>query len=115
MIDTTSHVAAQQIFKQSLLEHAQLRNLEAPPVQAPGAQEVGGAKSFDNIVGKLVQEVDGKHKVAVAETNKMLLGETDNIHQSMIAMQEAGVAFNMMVEVRNKLMQSYQELIKMPV
>ena len=33
----------------------------------------------------------------------------------MIAMQESGLAFTMLVEVRNKLVQSYQELMKMPV
>ena len=35
--------------------------------------------------------------------------------QSVIAMQEAGVAFQLMVEVRNKLVDSYQELMRMPV
>jgi len=33
----------------------------------------------------------------------------------VIAMQEAGVAFQLMVEVRNKLVESYQELMRMPV
>ena len=114
MIDSVSHVAAQQIFKQSLVEHTQLRNLEVPSL-TPAPQEVGKTQSFENVVGKLVQEVDAKRKASVEETNKMLLGETDNIHQSMIAMQESGLAFNLMVEVRNKLMQSFQELIKMAV
>lgn len=85
------------------------------PSHVDGLQKPTEAKSFDGIVGKFIGEVDAKHKVAVAETNKMLLGETDNIHQSMIAMQEAGVAFKLMVEVRNKLVQSYQELMRMPV
>lgn len=114
MIDSTSHVAAQQIFSQNLLEHAKLKNAEL--AKGPeGLSQPTGPKAFDNVVGSLIKEVDQKEKVAAAETNKMLLGETDNIHQSMIAMQEAGMAFNLMVEVRNKLVQSFQELIKMPV
>jgi flagellar hook-basal body complex protein FliE len=36
------------------------------------------------------------------------------LHQSVIAMQEASVAFNLMVQVRNKLVESYQELMRMP-
>ena len=114
MIDSSSHVAAQQIFKQNLLEHAKLQSVEFPS----GSQGVSApteVKPFDNVVGKLIKEVDQKGKIAVEESNKMLLGQTDNIHQSMIAMQEAGMAFNLMVEVRNKLMENYQELIKMPV
>jgi flagellar hook-basal body complex protein FliE len=43
------------------------------------------------------------------------MGDTDQLHQSVIAMQEAGVAFSMMVEVRNKLVESYQELMRMQV
>ncbi len=41
-------------------------------------------------------------------TKKVLLGDSDQLHQSVIAMQEASVAFTMMVEVRNKLVESYQ-------
>lgn len=114
MIDSVSNLAAQQLFKQNQIEHAKLRSVEFPN-QAPGVEKTEQPKSFGDIVGKFVGEVDAKHKTAVAETNKMLLGETDNVHQSMIAMQEAGVAFNLMVEVRNKLVQSYQELMRMPV
>ena len=45
----------------------------------------------------------------------MFLFRKDVLHQSVIAMQEAGVAFQLMVEVRNKLVDSYQELMRMPV
>lgn len=115
MIDSVSNLAAQQLFKQNQLEHAKkLQSVEFPnPSQA--LDKTGETKSFDGIVGKFIGEVDAKHKASVAETNKMLLGETDNVHQAMIASQEASVAFNMMVELRNKLVQSYQELMKMPV
>ena len=54
-----------------------------------------------------------KHGAAMA--HEVMAGESDNLHQSMIAMQEAGVAFNLMVEVRNKLMDSYQELMRMSI
>lgn len=115
MIDSVSSLAAQQILQPSQLDRANKPRSVEFPGHADGIKGPSEAKSFDGVIGKFIQEVDAKHKVGVAETNKMLLGETDNIHQSMIAMQEAGVAFNMMVEVRNKLVQSYQELMKMPV
>lgn len=44
-----------------------------------------------------------------------MTGEVDNLHQSMVAMQEASVAFTLMVEVRNKLMESYQQIMRMQV
>lgn len=115
MIDSISSLATQQLFKPSPLEQSKKLGGVEFPNQAQGLHKTSESKSFEGVVGKFIGSVDAKHKTAVAETNKMLLGETDNVHQSMIAMQEAGVAFNMMVEVRNKLVQSYQELMRMPV
>ena len=63
----------------------------------------------------LVATVDAKQATSADLTRKVLLGESDQLHQSVIAMQEAGVAFSMMVEVRNKLVESYQELMRMQV
>jgi flagellar hook-basal body complex protein FliE len=71
--------------------------------------------SFSNIIERAVQEVDGTMKAAAADQTKVLTGETNNLHQAMISMQEAGVAFSLMVEVRNKLVDSYQELMRMQV
>lgn len=84
-------------------------------VQAP--VEAGETKpvSFSNILEKAVHEVDGKMQAAGVEQEKLLTGETTNLHQSMIAVQEASVAFSLMVEVRNKLVDSYQELMRMQV
>jgi len=82
---------------------------------AGATQSAGSRKSFSDILEKLVGEVDGSIKAADAEKAKVLSGESTNLHQAMIAMQEAGVAFSMMVEVRNKLVESYQEIMRMQV
>lgn len=81
---------------------------------APGSAKAGGA-SFSNFLESAVGEIDGKMKTAGVEQTKLLTGETNNVHQAMIAMQEASVAFSLMVEVRNKLVESYQELMRMQV
>lgn len=78
----------------------------------PAADE---GTSFGDLVGGLVRQVDAKGKAAEAEMRSLMLGESDNIHRAMIAMQEAGVAFTLLLEVRNKLVESYQELMRMPV
>lgn len=73
------------------------------------------ANGFSEMIGGLVNTVGAKQAEASQLTQKVLLGETDQLHQSVIAMQEAGVAFSLMVEVRNKLVESYQELMRMQV
>jgi len=82
----------------------------------PGtATESGNRVTFGKLIGDLVQDVDAKGKESISEMKKVMTGEVDNLHQSMVAMQEASVAFNLMVEVRNKLMESYQQIMRMQV
>jgi flagellar hook-basal body complex protein FliE len=83
-----------------------------------GPHSVGAAKeseSFSDMIGGLVRAVDDKSKAAAAEARSLMVGESDNIHRTMITMQESGLAFKLLVEVRNKLVQSYQELMRMQV
>jgi flagellar hook-basal body complex protein FliE len=70
---------------------------------------------FGQMLDGLVGTVSTKESAAQDMTRKVLLGDSDQLHQSVIAMQEASVAFSMMVEVRNKLVESYQELMRMQV
>jgi flagellar hook-basal body complex protein FliE len=77
------------------------------------AQQPG--ESFGTMLDGLVHTVSGKQTEANELTKRVLLGDNDQLHQSVIAMQEASVAFTMMVEVRNKLVESYQELMRMQV
>jgi len=83
----------------------------------PAVTGASGAQpgSFSQVLENAVQEVDSKLKAADTEKGKVLTGETGNVHQAMIAVQEANVAFSLMVEVRNKLVDSYQELMRMQV
>ena len=74
-----------------------------------------GTQGFGSVLDSLVGLVDGKQSEAKDITRRVLLGDTDQLHQSVIAMQEAGVAFSLMLEVRNKLVESYQELMRMQV
>jgi len=96
-----------------------LTRLDAPlpkVLLAPhGLQGSTPAQGFGQMLDGLASTVEAKQTAAGDLTRKVLLGETDQLHQSVIAMQEAGVAFSMMVEVRNKLVDSYQELMRMQV
>jgi len=80
-----------------------------------GMRTAAPTESFGTMLDGLAQSVSTKQSEAAELTKKVLLGDSDQLHQSVIAMQEASVAFTMMVEVRNKLVESYQELMRMQV
>ena len=96
-----------------------LTRIDAPLPGSSGARVAPAGspptEGFGQMLDGLVASVDAKQAEAQALTKSVLLGNTDQLHQSVIAMQEASVSFSMMVEVRNKLIESYQELMRMSV
>ncbi|MGD0060182.1 MAG: flagellar hook-basal body complex protein FliE [Verrucomicrobiia bacterium] len=81
----------------------------------PATTATPAASSFTDVLGKAVQEVNSKQSAASDAINGLLSGQNVSLHQAMISMQEANVSFQLMVEVRNKLLDSYQELMRMQV
>ena len=74
----------------------------------------GGAVlgNFEGTLGRLVAEAN---KDPVAKDAVAGLTSGPPLHHAMIAGEEASIAFQLMVEVRNKLLESYQELMRMQV
>jgi flagellar hook-basal body complex protein FliE len=91
----------------------------AAPAQAPASVQPSttaqstGSDSFPSMLGNLVGEVVQKQADASDTANALLSGKNVSLHQTMISMEEANVSFQLMVEVRNKLLDSYQELMRM--
>lgn len=81
---------------------------EVNPGQAPG-------DSFGSMLGKLVSDVNAKQNAALQTVSGLEAGQNVPLHQAVIAMEEANVSFQLMVEVRNKLLDSYQELMRMQI
>ncbi len=71
--------------------------------------------SFANMLKSLAQDVSVKSAQAGEAVQGVLAGEGVPLHQAVIAAEEASVSFQLMVEVRNKLLESYQELMRMQV
>ena len=75
----------------------------------------GQGAGFGEVLNQFVGEVNQKQLDSTQAVNDLLAGKEVPLHQAMIAMQEAGVAFQLMVEVRNKLLEGYQELMRMQI
>jgi flagellar hook-basal body complex protein FliE len=71
--------------------------------------------SFASLATGLVSDVAAKQSAAGDTVNALMSGQNVSLHQTMIAMEEASVSFQLMVEVRNKLLESYQELMRMQI
>jgi flagellar hook-basal body complex protein FliE len=88
-----------------------------PNVATPNLSPASGAtsgSSFDGFLGNMVSEVSAKQAAAGDAVQGVMAGNVP-LHKAMIAVQEASLSFQLMVEVRNKLLDSYQELMRMQV
>jgi len=106
---------AQNAIQQAGIPQGELRELgaSAPPL---AIGRVGGGKEvFGEMLDNLVTQVNTKQFAAKDAARGLLAGEDVPLHQAMITMQEASVSFQLLVEVRNKLLESYQEIMRMQV
>jgi len=71
------------------------------------------APKFDEMLKGFLTDVNHMQNYADESIQKMVAGEIKDVHQVMLAVGEAKVAFNLMLEIRNKTMDAYNELIKM--
>lgn len=83
----------------------------------PVPREGGGASgpSFGDTLAEAIDSVDESQKVANAEMEAFVSGEKDDVHDVVIAMNQAKMQFQLMTEVRSKTIQAYQELMRMQV
>jgi flagellar hook-basal body complex protein FliE len=79
----------------------------------PGDNEQG--QSFKDVLLDSLDEVNALQKEASQGVEKVLTGETDNLAEVFSAVRKSEVAFNMMMEMRNKLVEAYQEVQQMRV
>jgi flagellar hook-basal body complex protein FliE len=71
--------------------------------------------SFPQVLKEMVNNTNDLQHTAATIAEKFALGEITDIHEVMIAAEEAGVALELVMEIRNKLIEAYQELMRMPI
>ncbi|OZG74847.1 flagellar hook-basal body complex protein FliE [Hahella sp. CCB-MM4] len=71
--------------------------------------------SFADWVGGELNEVSSNISAAEKGAQALATGEAENIHQVMIALDKAQLSMSLVVEVRNKLLESYQDIMRMSV
>ncbi len=72
-----------------------------------------GAGSFSEVLDEAVFHVDQLQAEANQKVEALLSGNTGDVHDAMIAVQKADLSFQLMMQVRNKVVQAYQEIERM--
>lgn len=110
----TGAAGVQQIIalRQQIIERSELLQ----QVRAPQTEEAGGTVSgFAGALKSALEGVSATQAKAEGLSNAYQRGEMTDIASVMLARQEAGVAFEATLQVRNRLLSAYQEIMRMGV
>lgn len=81
----------------------------------PQPESGGSSRSFEDTLENAIDQVDQAQKTSDQQIEAFVAGEQENVHEVMLSMQEANLSFDLMVEVRNRVLEGYQELMRMQV
>jgi flagellar hook-basal body complex protein FliE len=92
------------------------------PIQPPSFAELAVPVSdrqqpgqFSAVLDKAISEVEQSRKMATEKADRLLSGQPEELHSVVLNVQRAQLEFELFLEVRNKVVQAYQEIMRMQV
>lgn len=84
----------------------------APRAQAGAAAGTGG---FGEIFSQGLAQVNETLLTSQTDLQRLATGDVENLHQVMIKLEESRLSFQLMMQVRNRLLEAYQDVMKMQI
>ena len=99
------------------LETVHLRELidQTKNIQKENKVEEGDHKDFGETITDFVKAVNDAQKDSSKAISDIIEGKSQNLHQAMAKAEEAKLSFQLMLEIRNKLVDAYKEVQRMQV
>lgn len=83
--------------------------------EIPKTTSKGGAAGFSDVLKEAIQTVDTLQDSSSRSVERFLSGEGEELHQTILSVQRAELAFDLAQQVRNKVVSAYQEIMRMQV
>ena len=86
------------------------------PLESPGTQagtQTSAGSAFKDVLSSAINEVEGARAGANQTVDKFLAGDGEDLHSTILASQRADLEFQMFMQVRNKVVSAYQEVMRM--
>jgi flagellar hook-basal body complex protein FliE len=95
----------------NLLQPAQATQATAPIASAGS----GGPSTWGHMMQQMVMDVNSQQQTASQKVADVLKGGPTPVHEAMVATEEASLSFEFLAEMRNKVVESYQQVMQMQV
>ena len=89
-----------------------LDRIHFPALAGPGAKS-DQPEGFGGILSQAISEVAGQQHQAEASMGSFLRGESEEVHKVALDAQRAELSMEMFLQMRNKVVQAYQEVMRM--
>lgn len=93
---------------------ASLRPIEPGQIAGAGASPDNGS-AFSALFEQAVSRVNGYQKSADTAVRRFLAGEDEDLHRVAMVTQQAEVSFELFLQMKNKVVQAYQEMMRLQV
>jgi flagellar hook-basal body complex protein FliE len=102
------------------MDVTRIGSLPVPAAAGAGAPKAGvtapeGKASFDTVLKDSLAQVNSLQHEADAAIQSLATGGTATLHDTMLAVQKAELSFKLMMQVRNKIVEAYQEVLRMQI
>ena len=78
-------------------------------------EETQGTKSFGDFLADSIAKVNNLQQDANVAMQKLASGESKNLHETLLAVERADIAFKQMNQIRMKVIDAYKEIMKMQI
>ncbi len=103
-----------EISTKKVIQHIDPVSSGAKPRTTPASPK-GGPDSFGAVLKGKIQEINQLQLQADKAIEGVMVNNTQSVHEAVIALEKANVSFRTMMEVRNKIVEAYQEIMRMQV
>jgi flagellar hook-basal body complex protein FliE len=99
------------------MDDLQVKGVSSLPLEKAGSEKKVAhdpVSDFKKILSQSVEEVNGLLNNADQSAQEMVAGRMD-IHQAMVAIEQAQISFSLLLQVRNKMIDAYQQIMQMQI
>lgn len=86
-----------------------------PAFSPASAHGQGTVASFGQLVGEGLDGINRQLTAGQVDLQRLAVGDAQNLHQIMINLEESRLSFQLMMQVRSRLLEAYQDIMKMPI
>jgi flagellar hook-basal body complex protein FliE len=80
--------------------------------EKPSGDKQGEGKNFSSVLRDAIEDINKLQLKAEDAITKVQLGNTTSVHEAIIALEKADISFRAMMQVRNKILDAYQEIMR---